>query len=196
MPSDLSFDDLMARLRSGDDEAASKVFERFASELIALAYQKLDARIRQKLDPEDIVQSVFRSFFGHQRAGDLRGLGSWDNLWSLLVLMTARKCHRQRRHFHAHCRDVRKEVPLTPSNESAIDLEICDREATPDDAAALIEMSDGLLNEFEGRSRDILLLRFANYSPEEISTRVGCTERTVHRIYRRIKEWLDRYADE
>jgi DNA-directed RNA polymerase specialized sigma24 family protein len=195
MPSDPSFDDLMARLRSGDDGAANKVFERFAGKLIALAYHKLDARIRQKLDPEDIVQSVFRSFFGHQKAGDLPGPGSWGNLWSLLVMKTAGKCRAQTRHFHAQRRDVRKEVPLTASNESAIGLEICDREPTPEEAAVLAEMIEELLKEFEGRPGDVLLLLLADYPAAEIRDRIGCTERTVYRTYKNVKEWLDGRAE-
>jgi len=198
MPSDPSFSDLMARLQSGDNEAASKVFHRFASQLIALAYEKLDARTRQKLDAEDVVQSVFRSFFRHQAAGEFARLESWGNLSSLLVLMTLRKCHRQRVRFHAQRRDVRKEVRLAPTKDSATGWDICDRdrEPTPDEAAMLAETIDELLKEFKGRTLQILLLLWADYSAREISFRIGCTERTVHRIYGHVKQWLARRADE
>ena len=118
--------------------------------------------------------------------------------------MTLRKCHGQRRHFHADCRDVRKEVRLTSGvrgqgtgvRSQAAGWEICDREPTPDEAAVLAETIDQLLKEFEGRTLDILLLLWADYSPREISSRIGCTERTVHRIYKYVKEWLARRADE
>src|SRR5438105_298207 len=106
MPSDTSFANLMARLKSGDDQAASRVFHRFAKRLIALAHKQLDPHLRPKVDAEDVTQSVFCSFFAHQAAGELVHLGSWDNLWGMLVVMTLRKCRRQDRLFRADCRDV------------------------------------------------------------------------------------------
>jgi len=195
MPSDVSFSDLMARLRSGDNEAANRVFYRFASQLIALACGKLDARTRQKLDPEDVVQSVFRSFFRRQAAGEFAGIGSWDNLWSLLVLMTLHKCRGQQDRFYAARRDVRKEVRLSPTNDSAAGWKICDREPTPDEAAVLAETIGELLNEFDGRPGNILVLLLEDYSAREISRQVGCTERTVFRNFKRMKEWLGRRAE-
>ena len=197
MPSDPSFSDLMARLQSGDDEAASNVFDRFASQLIPLAQQRLDARIRQKVDPEDVIQSVFRSFFAHQAAGELAGLGSWDGLWGMLIVMTLRKCRRQRIRFHADCRDVRREVPFTPSaDESGTGWEFCDREPTPAEGAVLAETVEELLQEFEGRPQEILILSLQGYTVPEISRQIGCTERAVYRTHQRIKEWLRCRADE
>src|SRR5215831_17907684 len=140
MPSDASFANLMARLQSGDHDAASKVFNRFAKQLIVLAHKQLDPQLRQKVDAEDVTQSVFRSFFAHQAAGELAGLGSWDGLWGMLVVMTLRKCRRQSTFFHAVCRDVLREVSFTPNaDESSARWDPCDREPTPDEAAVLRE---------------------------------------------------------
>ena len=44
---------------------------------------------RQKVDPEDVVQSAFRSFFTRQAAGQF-DVASWDDLWGLLVVITVR----------------------------------------------------------------------------------------------------------
>ncbi len=43
MNSEESFDEMMARLRSGDDAAAASVFQRFVSQLFAVAAQQFDA---------------------------------------------------------------------------------------------------------------------------------------------------------
>ena len=37
-------------------------------------------------------------------------LSGWDGLWSLLTLITLRKCGHQTRHFRAACRDVRRSL--------------------------------------------------------------------------------------
>ena len=86
-----SFDDLMAQLRDGRNEAAAQVFQRFANRLIVLARKQLDSKILQKVDPEDVMQSVFRSFFLRQME-DQFDVRDWDNLWSLLAMITVRKC--------------------------------------------------------------------------------------------------------
>ena len=86
---DRSFDDLMTRLRAGDDDAAAEVFRRFTHRLIGLARSRLDHLIRGKLDPEDILQSVYRTFF-RRHARDGFDLGSWDSLWGMLTVITVR----------------------------------------------------------------------------------------------------------
>jgi hypothetical protein len=40
-----SFDDLMARLKSGDESAATAVFERFAGQLVALTRSRLHGQL-------------------------------------------------------------------------------------------------------------------------------------------------------
>jgi RNA polymerase sigma-70 factor (ECF subfamily) len=80
MPTDDSFADLMGRLRSGDEDAATQVVRRFTHRLIALARSQLDGRVRQKIDPEDVLQSVYQSFFARHAQGQL-SFGGWDPAW-------------------------------------------------------------------------------------------------------------------
>src|SRR5262245_7042739 len=91
MADEEGFSRLMARLRSGEDAAAREVFERFAGRLIAMARGRFNRLLARKVDPEDVVQSAFKSFFVRLPAGKL-AVGDWDGLWSLLALITLRKC--------------------------------------------------------------------------------------------------------
>src|SRR5262245_48213204 len=106
-----SFTDVMTRLRAGDDRAAAAVFDRVARRPAGLARARLDQRVRTQADPEDIVQSVYRSFFTRYGAGQF-DLASWDGLWGMLVRIAERKCINKRLHAQAQRRDVRREVPL------------------------------------------------------------------------------------
>src|SRR5690349_22394178 len=108
-----SFVQLMDRLRSGEDAAAREVFARFAGRLVGLARRHLDARLAVKVDPEDVVQSAYKSFFVRQRAGGLE-VGSWDGLWGVLTLITLRKCADRAEHFRAGKRDVSREAVPDP----------------------------------------------------------------------------------
>jgi RNA polymerase sigma-70 factor (ECF subfamily) len=192
MSSDPSFDDLMARLKEGQNDAAAQVFGRFAGRLIALARSQLSPQIRQKVDPEDVLQSVFRSFFSRHAEGQFGEFDSWDNLWAMLVVLTVRKCGRRIDYFHAACRDVQREVatPL-PVTHSGEDWGFSAPEPTPSEAAMLTETVEQLMNNLEGRHRQILALSLQGYLPAEISGQVGCTERTVYRVLEGVKEWLE-----
>jgi RNA polymerase sigma-70 factor (ECF subfamily) len=182
----------MAQLRDGRNEAAAQVFNRFANRLIVLARKQLDPKVRQKVDPEDVMQSVFRSFMIRNATGQLGQFDSWDNLWAMLVVMTQRKCGRRIDYFHADRRDVRREIGATPPTaQSNVDFGLSADDPTPSEAAMLTETLERLMNSFEGRNREILTLSLQGYSAPEVSTRLGCTERTVYRLLERVKEWLE-----
>jgi RNA polymerase sigma-70 factor (ECF subfamily) len=193
MASEPSFEDIVARLRAGQNDAATQVFNRFASRLLALARKQLDPVLLQKLDPEDVLQSVFRSFFVCNAAGRFGEFQSWDNLWGMLVVLTQRKCGRRMEYFHAACRDIDREVPAErrAAGESASDVGLRDDEPTPSEAAMLTDTVERLMRCLEGRQREVLALSLQGYSPAEISERLGCTERTVYRVLERVKEWLE-----
>jgi RNA polymerase sigma-70 factor (ECF subfamily) len=194
MSSDLSFDDLMTRLRQGHNDAATQVFGRFASRLLALARSRLGPQIRRKEDPEDVLQSVFRSFFHRNAEGEFGEFDSWDNLWAMLVVMTVRKCGRHIDYFRAACRDVdREESPAASDSYDANRSPSAD-DPLPSEAAMLTETVEQLMNSLQGRHRQILMLSLQGYAPAEISSQVGCTERTVYRVLETVKEWLEARA--
>jgi hypothetical protein len=67
----LSFEECVARLRAGDEGMAAEIFHRFAHRLLALVRSRLDSLLRPKVDPEDLLQSVFHSFLrGRGACGD------------------------------------------------------------------------------------------------------------------------------
>src|SRR3954468_7473777 len=100
MPDAETFTRLMVRLRTGEDAAAREVFERFAGRLVALARRRFNRLLARKVDPEDVGQSAYKSFFVRHRAGTL-DVGGWDGLWNLLSLITLRKCADRAEYFLA-----------------------------------------------------------------------------------------------
>jgi RNA polymerase sigma-70 factor (ECF subfamily) len=186
-----SFDDLLTRLRTGDDEAARAIFDRFANRLIGVARMRLGQRFRPKLDPEDVVQSVYKSFFVRFAEGQF-DLKSWDNLWALLTVLTIRKCGHRIEYFQAARRDIRGEVSPRPTNDSWHSWEALAREPTPVEAALLTEVVEQLMRTLELRHQEIVALTLQGLTVTEVSAQVGCSERTVRRVLEQVRNWLQR----
>ena len=134
------------------DGAARVVFSRYVDRLVALARSRLDRQIRQKEDPEDVVQSVFRSFFAHQDAGEFR-LTGWDSLWALLAMLAVRKCARRRERWRSKKRAVDREIQVGAAcSVSASEWDIIGAEPLPEDAAVLAETLELLLQPLDPRT--------------------------------------------
>src|SRR2546423_108114 len=116
MPEDHSFASLMSRLRGGDSDAAAAIVQEFQARLIGLARSRLGAMLRQKEDPEDMVQSAFRTFFRRAADGQF-DVEDLEGLWSLLTVITLRKCGHRIDYYRAALRDVRREVGVQSKGE-------------------------------------------------------------------------------
>jgi RNA polymerase sigma-70 factor (ECF subfamily) len=191
MSHDDSFDGIINRLRSRDDSAAAAVFHRFAHRLIALARKRLDETARRKEDPEDVVQSVFRSFFARFDDNQFE-FASWDSLWTVLTLMTVRKCANRMEYLHAACRDVRREVSRESFPASPATWEMLATDPTPSQAAVLTEIMEQLMQGLAAPDRDIISLQLQGYTIPEMSAHTGRSERTVSRILERARKRLCR----
>jgi RNA polymerase sigma-70 factor (ECF subfamily) len=187
MTEEPSFREQMGRLRTGDPAVATEVFQRFASRLIALARSHLDTIIRGKEDAEDVVQSVYKSFFTRFQAGQFE-LASWNQLWSLLTVFTVRKCADRADYFRAQQRDAAREVAL--ATDSGSSCTAADPEPTPFEAAVLAETVERLFRELDADDQPILELSLQGYTAPEISSRLGRAERTVRRLREHVKERL------
>lgn len=187
---------LLDRVKAGDQEAAALIFRRYTRRLLALARRHLDTWMRDRVDPEDVIQSVYKSFFARHARGDFR-LESWDSLWSLLCLMTVRKCADKADYLQAACRDARLEIRLPGDADGSTLWTVPGRDPTPAEAALLTETLDRLLRGLEEEDRTIIVLHLQGYTLHEISNRVDRAHRTVRRVIDRARRRLLRLrADE
>jgi RNA polymerase sigma-70 factor, ECF subfamily len=67
-PPESSDGSLVRRYRTGDDEAATALYQRYATRLRALARKYCSPKYDGRFDADDVVQSVFRVFFRGARA--------------------------------------------------------------------------------------------------------------------------------
>jgi RNA polymerase sigma-70 factor (ECF subfamily) len=185
-----SFAEFLVKLQSGDDAASEELLERFAHQLIALARHHIEAGLRHKVDPEDVVQSAYKSFFFRYGDGKLEVV-NWNSLWGLLTLITVRKCAERAAYHHAERRDVAREVFPSPGSEPAPWPETLGREPTPVEAAVLGETLEQLFAGLDEDERPILELSLQGYTTREISERLGRAERTVRLLREGIRHRLE-----
>ena len=185
-----SFAQFLARLHSQNDAAAQELFARFARRLIGLAHRHIQAGLRHKVDPEDVVQSAYKSFFLRYNATNL-DVANWNSLWGLLTLITVRKCAERAAYHRAECRDAAREASHMRGDEGTW-LEPLGREPTPVEAAVLSETVDQLLAGLDEEERPILEMSLQGYSTREISERLGRAERTVRLLREGIRHRLER----
>jgi len=190
-----SFANFLARLQSQDDGAAQELFERFAHQLICLAHRHISAGLRHKVDPEDVVQSAYKSFFLRYGAGKV-DLVNWKSLWGLLTLITVRKCAERAAYHRAERRDTAREVSLQSGNDATPWLDPLGREPTPLEAAVLSETVEQLLDSLDEEERPILEMSLQGYTTREISERLGRAERTVRLLREGVRHRLERMQHE
>jgi RNA polymerase sigma-70 factor (ECF subfamily) len=178
------------------DVANREVFEHFTRRLIGLARAHLDVRLQHKIDPEDIVQSAYKSFFIRYREGALAAEG-WNGLWGLLTVIALRKCADRVRYYRAECRDISRETTAAEGTEDAEPWrDALGREPTPDQAAVLAETVERLLRDLKKDERAIVELSLQGYSTQEISERLGRACRSVRRLRERVRMQLERQHTE
>ena len=178
--------DWVTQLLANEPGIEREVLEQYTQRLLALARQRLPDKVRARVDPEDVVQSVYRSFFRRLRRGDFRFDESSD-VWRLLSVMTFRKARRQARFHQQGRRDVRRELQIgaMASTDSRIG-ELAATTVTPEDTAILFDCLEQLLARVPDNYRTIAVLRLEGNSIAQIAQQIGRSERTVLRALGRL----------
>jgi RNA polymerase sigma-70 factor (ECF subfamily) len=189
-----SFASFLMRLQNQEDAAAQELFARFAHQLVALAHRHIADGLRHKVDPEDVVQSAYKSFFVRYGPTNLKVV-NWNSLWGLLTLITVRKCAERAAYHHAECRDASREVSMS-TEDRAPWREPFGREPSPEEAIVLKDTLDQLLAELDDDDRPVLELSLQGHSTQEISDRLGRAERTVRLLREGIRHRLEKMQRE
>ncbi len=111
---------LIQLLRSGDaaerDLAARLIWRRYFRDLLELARNNLNKRIRRREDEEDVLQSMYKSFCLRQQRGEF-DLAGRDALWKLLVTITLRKARNVAKKQTRDRRDIAREQTIADRDD-------------------------------------------------------------------------------
>jgi DNA-directed RNA polymerase specialized sigma24 family protein len=179
----------IGQLKDGDPAAVRKLWESYFPRLVGLARKKLQETPRRAADEEDVALSAFDSFCRGAEQGRFPDLLGRDNLWRLLVIITARKALQLRRREQRQKRgggtvrgdSVFQGVPEDADEEAGLD-QVIGREPTPEFAAQVAEEYQHLLAQLqEPALRSTAVWKMEGYSNEEIAAKLACVPRTVER---------------
>ncbi len=177
----------LTRWQAGDPEAAGLLFANYGKRLTRLAEQHLSRRLAGRVDGEDVVQSVFRTFFRRSAAGEFR-IDSTVEIWRLLVKITLLKARATARFHMRTKRDVRAEVD---HGEDAWLFEATAVEPGPAEAVALVDQIESLLRGLPPLYAELLDLRLQGIAAEDIGSRLNVSRRTVYRALTLLQQRLN-----
>lgn len=174
---------LLRRIRGGDEDAATKLYFRYSQRLMQLARANTAPDLAVRFDPEDVVQSVFRSFFRRASVG-CYDVPEGGELWRLLLVLALNKVRALAIHHRAQKRDVSHTV-----NPALLDeLEMRQADSNPEHILEMV--IEELLAKMTSSERRIVELRIEGCAVADIASQVARSKRTVERILQGFREQL------
>jgi RNA polymerase sigma-70 factor (ECF subfamily) len=187
-PSDRS---LLRRIQQGQSDASTTLYLRYAESLLSIAAAQASPALAQRVDPEDIVQSVFRTFFRRVQLGQY-SVPEGEELWKLLLVIALNKVRASGSFHRAAKRDVKRTAV-----GAAYDLAIESQSARDEAALNVLRIVvDDMLHDLPEAHRKIIELRIEGHEVNEIATAVQRSKRSVERELQEFRKRLQSALNE
>jgi RNA polymerase sigma-70 factor (ECF subfamily) len=180
--------ELLDQIQQGDDCAATALYKRYADRLLRLAEVQTGAGLAKRIEAEDVVQSVFRTFFRRAATGHY-ALPDGDELWKLFLVIALNKIRKKSDFHRAAKRDVDRTQSIGNSQISS-----------DDEASQILKMTvEELIAELPPSHRGVIHDRIQGFEVADLAERNQLSRRTVERILQnfrdRMRQELQEYAD-
>jgi DNA-directed RNA polymerase specialized sigma24 family protein len=170
MSSELSFQDLMARVRAGESDAVGELIVRYGDAIMRAARMRMfNSRLRRAFGSEDVFQSVVKSFcLRYARDENDWKIDTPAELTNLLATMTQNKVTSKVRSETALRRGGGRDIKPIDGPD------IPGKSLRPDDELAIKEEYEKYWKLFDQDARALYLMRFdAKLSWDEIGAVLG-----------------------
>lgn len=199
-------------LKVDSDSFADELDRRYRERLCRLVQREMNRRCSRREDPEDVVQSVFRTFCRRAADGEFQ-IDHSAALWSLLRRITLRKTQKHIERIRAARRDPAREEyvemnDLPDPGPSAVQARllgdvletVLDGMRPPEPEIMRLQLCGFTLEEIvrtildglEPPYPEILQLRLQGHSERAIGAKVGCGREAARYRLERISERLGR----
>jgi RNA polymerase sigma factor (sigma-70 family) len=172
--------------RRGDQDAARQIVERYFDRMLLLARRRISQRLSSRVDPEDIVQSVFRTFFVRLKDGEFV-FQDQDDLCKLLMRITLHKTLRQVAFHKAAKRNPNMETGQGDRHAEQL-MALFDREPSAEATVTFLDQLEHFLDRLEPQTRQIIEMRLQGYSNDEICKELGTYDRKIRRAVERVRD--------
>jgi RNA polymerase sigma-70 factor (ECF subfamily) len=183
-PSDHS---LLHRVREGSQDAATQLYLRYAQRLHALTQAQCSPGLARQVDAEDIVQSIFGSFFRGASQG-YYDVPAGEELWKLFLVIALNKIRAKGNYYRAAKRDVRLEVQSARLEEKG-------GQDQADLAFLQLAVAEAL-ERLPAQYKEMVTLRIEGHEIAEIAQQTGRSHRTVERILQQARRRLSELLKE
>jgi len=181
---------LLRRFRGGSEDAATELYVRYAHRLRALIKKRCSAELARRLEPDDLVQSVFRRFFRRVRQGDY-DVPAGEELWGLFLVIALNRIRAAETFHRADKRDVRLTVA---DGETETILE--GARGGDEVAYSVLQLTiTEALDRLPPAQQQMLELRIQGHEVAEIAAITGRSKRTVERNLQEVRAWLRTVLD-
>jgi RNA polymerase sigma factor (sigma-70 family) len=188
--------DWLEGLVQGDEQIVAEFWAAYGERLQHLAASRIAPGLQHRVGPDDVVQSVCRTFFRRARAGEFDVADS-ASLWRLLCAITLTKTREQVRFHLRDKRSVRREqAPAVGDESRGPTWQLAADQPTPQQVAAFAEELLRLMQSLNAEEQQLVELKLEQATNQEIARRMGCSERTVRRILKRVQARLRQMLDE
>lgn len=178
---------LLKQFRNGEIDASTELYMKYAGRLIGLTMRKSGADLARQVDPEDIVQSVFRTFFRRVEDGQY-DVPEGEEIWKLLLVIALNKIRAVATYHKAAKRDIRR-------TEGNVPAEIYASFSDNRDDVALVSLQmviDEMMEDLLEVNRRIVMMRIQGFELAEIASHVHRSKRTVERVLQDFRSRLSR----
>jgi len=168
-----------------------KLHNQYSARLVAFVRKRIPNALKPILDPEEVVQMTFLTYFRGIRSQSLVNPESGD-LWPLLVAICRRKMlenlqwHQRRKRYSVG--QVSLSAPESPSSPA---IQVPNSDHTASRKYRIGEVHDRVQERLSPREREINAARMNGLSDEELQEQFDCCERTIRRAVRRFQELLE-----
>jgi RNA polymerase sigma-70 factor, ECF subfamily len=186
---------ILQQVRSGNTDSLGQLLGLYRNYLLVVAANHLDRRLRQRVDPSDLVQEAMLA--AHRDFADFRGCTEREFMGWLRKILVHCIGHAVETHVKARKRDIRREAPQQASTDMSDagqlwNNTISGRDSTPSEIFGRGETATKLLQQLsklKPEYRDVIIYRnLQGLSFDEVASRMGRKPTNVRMLWLRAIE--------